>query len=183
MAERYAACGGFLPGYFIAFAEGKRSYMTLVAVPVSLKSRRGLTLLVAAGVVALIAVGAAWAVMKWSARSASSSLTAGKFYAVAPIDFDVKVAKDGELAAVNNIDILNLVEGQSTIVQIVKEGAYVKKGDVLVELDSADDAPRADHFMTAHAAPVAISATTPAATSQVRPRRDFSETGTATRVM
>ena len=112
--------------------------MTLVAVPVSLKSRRGITWLVAAGVVALVTVGATWAVTKWSARGASASLGAGKFYAVAPIDFDVKVAKDGELAAVNNIEVLNLVEGTSTIVQIVKEGAYVKKGDVLVELDSAE---------------------------------------------
>jgi HlyD family secretion protein len=112
--------------------------MTLVAVPVSLKSRRGPTWLLAAAAVALIATGAAWAVMKWSARGASSASAAGKFYAVAPIDFDVKVAKDGELAAVNNIEVLNLVEGTSTIVQIVKEGTYVKKGDVLVELDSAE---------------------------------------------
>ena len=63
------------------------------------------------------------------ARASSGGVAAGKFYAVNPIDFDVKVAKDGELAAVNNIDILNLVEGQSTIVHIVKEGAFVKKGD------------------------------------------------------
>ena len=31
----------------------------------------------------------------------------------------------------------NLVEGQTTIQQIVKEGSYVKKGEILVTLDSA----------------------------------------------
>lgn len=97
--------------------------------------RRWVRWAVASGV-AVIAVGAFGVVTKFGGGAASAQ--AGKFYAVAPVDFDVKVAKDGELAAVNNIDILNLVEGQSTIVQIVKEGALVKKGDVLVELDSSE---------------------------------------------
>jgi HlyD family secretion protein len=87
--------------------------------------------------VALFAMGAFALVMKAPWRG-ESNVGAGKFYAVAPIDLDVKVAKDGELQAVNNIDILNLVEGSSTIVQIVKEGAYAKKGDTLVELDSSE---------------------------------------------
>src|SRR5689334_12597545 len=106
--------------------------MTLVAVPVSFKSGRNLAWLGIAGVVALVAVAGMWGVTKWRGHSTSTLSPAAKFYAVSPIDFDVKVAKDGELAAVNNIDILNLVEGQTTIVQIVKEGAFVKKGDVLV---------------------------------------------------
>jgi multidrug resistance efflux pump len=113
--------------------------MTMLAVPFSQKSRGVLPWVATATVVALVLGGAVWGVSKWAAGGGGSSTAAsGKFYAVAPIDFDVKVAKDGELAAVNNIEILNLVEGTSTIVQIVKEGAYVKKGDVLVELDSAE---------------------------------------------
>lgn len=89
-------------------------------------------------VLALVGVGGFAGFKKWKARSTASPIVAAKFYAVAPMDFDVKVLKDGELAAVNNIDILNLVEGSSTIVQIVKEGSYVHKGDKLVEIDSSE---------------------------------------------
>jgi HlyD family secretion protein len=110
--------------------------MTLAAIPVSKKSRRWLPWAVAASV-AVAAAGAFWVVTRTPARGATSLATA-KYYSVAPMELDVKVAKDGELQAVNNVDILNQVEGQSTIVQIVKEGAVVKKGDVLVELDSSE---------------------------------------------
>ena len=99
-------------------------------------SRPWLRYLVAAPV-ALLAVGGFKAFTGSPARQASAP-AAGKFYPVAAIDLDVKVAKDGELQAVNNVDILNQVEGQSTIVHIVKEGTVVKKGDVLVELDSSE---------------------------------------------
>src|SRR5688572_31509917 len=113
------------------------STMTLVATPVFLKSRRRWLPWAVATIIALGAVGVFGLVTRLRSGSSASG-AAGKYYAVAPIDLDVKVAKDGELAAVNNIDILNLVEGQSTIVQIVKEGSFAKKGDVLVELDSSD---------------------------------------------
>src|SRR5438552_4115048 len=112
--------------------------MTLVALPVSMKSRRRWLPLVIATGVALIAVSGIALVTRLKARSATAAISAAKFYSVTPIDFDVKVSKDGEIAAVNNIDILNLVEGASTIVQIVKEGTYVHKGQTLVELDSSE---------------------------------------------
>jgi len=54
-----------------------------------------------------------------------------------PTDLDVKITKDGELQAANNIDIISTVEGQATITQIIKEGTYVLKGQVLVTLDSS----------------------------------------------
>ena len=82
-----------------------------------MKSRRRWVTIAAAAAVALVAVGAFALASKWRAGAGAGNGGAGKFYAVAPIDFDVKVAKDGELAAVNNIDILNQVEGVSTIVQ------------------------------------------------------------------
>src|SRR4051812_28443391 len=113
--------------------------MTVLALPISQKSRRRwLPLAITAAVLALVAVGGFGAFKKWKDRSTASPIVAAKFYAVTLMDFDVKVLKDGELAAVNNIDILNLVEGASTIVQIVKEGTYVHKGETLVEIDSSD---------------------------------------------
>jgi RND family efflux transporter MFP subunit len=111
--------------------------MTLVAAPSKSKSRRRWLPFAVATVVALGAMGA-FALVSTFRGGSSAAGAGGKFYAVAPIDLEVKVVKDGELAAVNNIDILNQVEGLSTIVQIVKEGAYAKKGDVLVELDSSE---------------------------------------------
>jgi multidrug resistance efflux pump len=111
--------------------------MTLIALPGSVKSRRRLLPLGVAAVVALLAVGTLWAVTQFRGRS-TNALVAGKFHPVAAMDLDVKVAKDGELQAVNNVDVLNQVEGVSTIVEIVKEGAVVKKGDTLVELDSSE---------------------------------------------
>src|SRR3954451_6556081 len=60
-----------------------------------------------------------------------------KWHAVAVGEMQVKVHKDGELQAVNNIEIISMVEGLNTIVQIVKEGQYVNQGDTLVTLDSS----------------------------------------------
>ena len=67
--------------------------------------------------------------------SGPSSGSLGQFYSVAPMDLDVKINKDGELAALNNIDIICEVEGQTTIQTIVPEGSNVKKGDVLLVID------------------------------------------------
>jgi HlyD family secretion protein len=77
----------------------------------------------------------------WGAARATSggddASAYGKFYTVQPVDLDIKVRKDGELQAVNNTDVLCQVEGRSTIVYLVKEGESIKKGDLLIELDSS----------------------------------------------
>jgi HlyD family secretion protein len=59
------------------------------------------------------------------------------FYEVRRSDFTVSVVEGGTLTAVNEISIRNEVEGVARIIYIVPEGTYVKKGDLLVELDSA----------------------------------------------
>ncbi|HOK78481.1 MAG TPA: efflux RND transporter periplasmic adaptor subunit, partial [Verrucomicrobiota bacterium] len=59
------------------------------------------------------------------------------FYEVRRGDFTVSVVEGGTLTAVNEISIRNEVEGVARIIYIVPEGTYVKKGDLLVELDSA----------------------------------------------
>jgi HlyD family secretion protein len=51
--------------------------------------------------------------------------------------FESRVVVRGELQAVDNIDINCQVEGSNTITQLVPEGTFVKKGDVLVVLDSS----------------------------------------------
>ncbi|HZN69070.1 MAG TPA: HlyD family efflux transporter periplasmic adaptor subunit [Tepidisphaeraceae bacterium] len=89
-----------------------------------------------ATLLALVAVAAFWGATRLAARD-NGSVAFGKFHRVVPMDLDIKVRKDGELQAVNNIDVMCLVEGRNTIVFIVKEGESVKKGDLLVELDSS----------------------------------------------
>jgi HlyD family secretion protein len=108
--------------------------MSDVAIPISTPSR-WLAWTVAA-VVALAAMGAYGLYSRWGG-SADAAVLAGDYFTVAPMDLDRRVIKDGEMQSVNNIDIISLVEGQTMINTLVKEGSFVKKGDVLVTLDSS----------------------------------------------
>ncbi len=102
--------------------------------PVEVPNRRWLVWALG-GFIALAAMAAYWMTTR-TAASSQLALT-GKFYIVNPADLDVKVKKDGELQSVNSIEIVSLVEGLNTLTQIVKEGSYVKKGDILVTIDSS----------------------------------------------
>src|SRR4051812_1693033 len=107
--------------------------MSTIAFPtparVEAQNRRWL-LWALAGFIALAAMAAYWMTTR-TAASSQLALT-GKFYIVSPADLDVKVKKDGELQSVNSIEIVSMVEGLNTLTQIVKEGSYVKKGDILI---------------------------------------------------
>ena len=109
--------------------------MSLIALPTTSqsKSRRMTWLLVPAVVV--IALVTFWVL----AGKARPSILPGSptFHRVGVMDLDVKINKDGELQAINAIEIQSEVEGQTTIQTLVKEGTTVKKGDVLITLDSA----------------------------------------------
>ena len=70
-------------------------------------------------------------------RSGEQTTTATAYYPVKRGDFTVSIVEGGTLAAVSEISIRNEVEGTARIIFIAKEGTYVKKGDLLVELDSA----------------------------------------------
>src|SRR5688500_6881669 len=83
------------------------------------------------GLIAAIAVLAAFA-LKPNKVQASSGL-----YNVKKGDFLISVVEGGTLQAVNEVMIRNEVEGTARVIYIVPEGSYVKKGDLLVELDSA----------------------------------------------
>jgi multidrug resistance efflux pump len=50
----------------------------------------------------------------------------------------VTVVEGGEIDAKRSTNVINEVEGQSTIVWVIEEGLLVKQGDKLVQLDSAD---------------------------------------------
>ncbi|HZZ43324.1 MAG TPA: HlyD family efflux transporter periplasmic adaptor subunit [Tepidisphaeraceae bacterium] len=63
---------------------------------------------------------------------------AGTYFTVTPMDLVISIHKDGDLQALKNVDIICEVEGQTRIQTIVKEGTYVKKGETMVTMDSAD---------------------------------------------
>ena len=110
--------------------------MSTLAIPASIPARRRipwvLTTTIAIGVVAV-----AWAVMAL-AGSGSQGPVAGEFFTVQPMDLDITISKDGELQAVRNVEIINKVEGQSVILDIAKEGSYVRQGDIVVRLDPSE---------------------------------------------
>ena len=109
--------------------------MSDIAIPVSIPSRKWLTWAIGAAAALAVVLGYA-GYLKWTGPSNGAAIT-GDFYTVTPMDMVQHVQKDGELQAVDNIDILCLEEGQSVINTIVKEGTFVKKGDVLVTLDAS----------------------------------------------
>lgn len=83
-----------------------------------------------------VGTGAYWV---WSTRPDSSVLSdaAGTIFTVSPMRLEIVVSQKGELQAVDNIELISKVEGRATITNIVKEGAYVQKNDILVQLDSS----------------------------------------------
>ena len=64
------------------------------------------------------------------------------FYEVKRADFLVTIVEGGTMEAVNEVVIRNEVEGNSRVIYIVPEGSFVKKGDLLVQLDTADAAEK-----------------------------------------
>ena len=81
--------------------------------------------------ISLIVLG----ILKYTSSGPKS--TAATYYEVKRGDFLVSVVEGGTLQAVNEMVIRNEVEGTSRIINIVPEGSYVKKGQLLVELDSS----------------------------------------------
>lgn len=83
-----------------------------------------------------VATGGYWL---WTSRSSAGSIAegSGTYYTVTPMRLEIVVSQKGELQAVDNIELISKVEGRATITDIVKEGAYVHKNDVLVQLDSS----------------------------------------------
>ena len=71
--------------------------------------------------------------LKWPGKPPAPTA----YFEVRRADLPVSIVEGGTLAAVDEVSIRNEVEGTARIINIVKEGSYVKKGDLLVELDSS----------------------------------------------
>src|SRR5262245_41538399 len=59
------------------------------------------------------------------------------FYQVKRADMLISIVEEGALRALNETVVRSSLEGLNRIIRLVPEGAYVQKGDLLVELDSS----------------------------------------------
>ncbi len=60
------------------------------------------------------------------------------YYPVKRSDFLISIVEGGTIKAVHEETVRSQLEGVARIISIVPEGTFVKKGDLLVELDSSD---------------------------------------------
>lgn len=115
--------------------------MTDVAVPSSAaaRSKSPMKLLMPLLIVLVVIGGGAGVyALATSGGGPKTDLDAGLVDTAKMVEFGVSVRKDGELAAVDSVELVSRVEGQTTIVEIVPEGSFVKKGDVLIRMDTSE---------------------------------------------
>lgn len=85
----------------------------------------------------LIAAAAALLLLLVLVARPRGAAAATDYHEVRRGDFTVSIVEGGTLTAVSDVSVRNEVEGTARVIFIVPEGSYVKKGDLLVELDSA----------------------------------------------
>lgn len=102
------------------------------------------------GIVIVIAVVAvAWLGYKTFLSSDDTVDENAQYYDVDQGNFLVTIVEGGTLEAVNEISVRNEVKYPTKIVSIVAEGSFVKKGDLLCELDVSDIEDRLDEHKLA----------------------------------
>jgi len=111
-------------------AGGARSSLSTTALPA--RKSRGLPLVLAAAVLAAAAGVGLYLFTHKSANDAPTILT----YTTQLDSFDVKIPLSGELKAIRTTEIRCMVDGNTTIISLIPEGAHVNEGDVLVTLAS-----------------------------------------------
>src|SRR5260221_4109665 len=105
----------------------------------SSQSRRGTVGKVLLGV--LIVLGAAGGVLAWQGKifKRSEEQTNLIFEPVKKGSLEITITERGNLESAQNSTVVCMVEGEAGvgILEIVEEGKLVKKGDILVKLDSS----------------------------------------------
>jgi HlyD family secretion protein len=100
------------------------------------RGKRWRTVLISAGAIVILAAFALWKASGPSSAggSADDELT----YTVARGPMTISFSERGTIKAAKSEQVFSKLEGVSTIVNVVSEGSFVKKGDLLVELDSSE---------------------------------------------
>jgi HlyD family secretion protein len=76
-------------------------------------------------------------VVAWVIWPTSRGTAVQEFHTVKRNDFMISIVEGGTLEAVTEVIVRSEVEGTARIIKMAPEGTYVKKGDLVVELDSA----------------------------------------------
>jgi len=88
---------------------------------------------VGAAVAGVLVVGWLWS--RWTGGAEAGDAIAGKdLHQVERGSFNIVIPVSGELAAVQQVEIRNKLEGRAVITSIVDEGSQVRAGDVVVRL-------------------------------------------------
>lgn len=95
-------------------------------------------------VLILAAIGGFYAWRTFYAGAGGAKYPANAFYVVKRSDLLISVTEEGALRALNEVVVRSNLEGLNRIIHLVPEGAHVKKGELLVELDSAGLKDRLD---------------------------------------
>ena len=98
------------------------------------KTKRGNRIVMLFVPAVVLVGGLAWAASSLMGHSGSTLVADG--FLVKPRSFNVVLKEKGELQASQSADVVCEVEGRSTIIYLIAEGAAVKKGDMLIELAS-----------------------------------------------
>ncbi|MFI4896597.1 MAG: HlyD family efflux transporter periplasmic adaptor subunit [Phycisphaerales bacterium JB059] len=99
------------------------------------RRRAGATFWIVLGVVGVVLLGGGWFALGRDAGAAEDDRTT-EFGVASVRAFDITTLAGGELEARNQIEIRSELERETTVVQIVPEGSRVRKGDLLVRLNS-----------------------------------------------
>lgn len=99
------------------------------------------------GGAALVAATSAFILIPSSPQRTVTTSSAERFDGPALVqvergDFDMVIPVSGELSALRQVEVRNLLEGRAVITEIVAEGKRVAKGDVLVRFASEETADR-----------------------------------------
>ncbi len=89
------------------------------------------------GILVLAVVGTTLALTLGGDSTPASAVEASDMHKVDRGDFDIMIPVSGELVAGSQVEIRNLLEGRAVITEVVGEGSFVRKGDIILRL--ADD--------------------------------------------
>jgi multidrug resistance efflux pump len=96
-----------------------------------------------------VVAGGAWALLRGDGGAAAARVSATDLSTAAVTSFDVTTASSGELEAKKQIEIRNRLEAQTTVQDIIKEGVFVRAGEVLVRLNADEIQRQVDEVMLA----------------------------------
>lgn len=98
----------------------------------------GISTLAILGLISVVAIVAVSYIVVANGSDRENRRVSGDLYAAQTGSFDITIPTSGELDAQNQIEIRNRLESRAVITEIVEEGTYVEKGDVVLKLNDED---------------------------------------------